>query len=127
RRRRRQGSPRNLRSDRAHAVPRLDRDDRRETSSDGEAFFRGTRIKCREIPTNDHFCMLRTCNTLVAPAGATLARLTMNFEIATLHSTFAPRRSANRLTFCSSRAERTERLKRMFCDVFGHFHRGTVA
>jgi hypothetical protein len=71
--------------------------------------------------------MLQVCNTLVAPAGVTGARLTMKFEMATLYSSFAARRDAVALTFGRRRAERDGRFKAVFCDVFRHFHRGGVA
>ena len=45
----------------------------------------------------------------------------------TLYSTFAMSRFAYRLALCGGRAERRTSIKRMFCDVFGHFHRSTVA
>ena len=50
----------------------------------------------------------------------------MNFEIDTLHSTFAARRSAYPLALCNDRTGRGGSIKRMFCDVLGHFQRGTV-
>jgi hypothetical protein len=71
--------------------------------------------------------MLRCYNTLVAPAGASHARLTMNFKMDTLYSTFAVPRFAYPLALCSNRAERGARIKRMFHDVFWHFHRWSVA
>src|SRR4051812_4364357 len=84
-------------------------------------------MKCREIPTICEFRVLRTCNTLVAPAGITPARLTMKFEMATLYSAFAVCRAHVALGFGVPGTEWGKRIKRMFCDVFGHFHRGGVA
>jgi hypothetical protein len=51
----------------------------------------------------------------------------MNFKMDTLYSTFAVPRFAYPLALCSRCAERSPRIKRMFQDVFGHFHRRTVA
>jgi hypothetical protein len=83
-------------------------------------------MKCREIPTICDFRVLRTCNTLVSPAGITPARLTMKFEMATLYSAFAVRRAHVALRFEAAGTEWSTRIKRMFCDVFGHLHRGGV-
>ena len=83
-------------------------------------------MKCREIPTICDFRVLRTCNTLVSPAGITAARLTMKFEMATLYSAFAVRRAHVALGFGAADTEWSTRIKRMFCDVFGHFDRGGV-
>jgi hypothetical protein len=84
-------------------------------------------MKCREIPTICDFRVLRTCNTLVARAGLTPARLTMKFEMATLYSAFAVCRAQVALGFEAARTEWGTRIKRMFCDVFGHFDRTGVA
>jgi len=51
----------------------------------------------------------------------------MKFEMARLHSGFLARRAQLRWLFGGGRAEREGRIKAMFCDVFGHFHRGAVA
>lgn len=51
----------------------------------------------------------------------------MKFEMARLHSGFLARRARFRWLFGGGRSERAGRIKKMFCDVFGHFHRGTVA
>lgn len=51
----------------------------------------------------------------------------MNFEMARLYSAFIPPRLADRLPFWEAFAERARRIKTMFCDVFGHLRRGTVA
>jgi hypothetical protein len=51
----------------------------------------------------------------------------MNFEMATLYSAFAAPRFAYRFALCRGRAGATARIKRMFHDVLGHFHRWGVA
>jgi hypothetical protein len=51
----------------------------------------------------------------------------MKFEMARLYSGFAARRTRIDWTFGGARAERSNRIKAMFCDVLRHFHRGTVA
>jgi len=51
----------------------------------------------------------------------------MKFEMATLYSAFAVCRAQVALGFEAARIEWGTRIKRMFCDVFGHFHRGGVA
>jgi hypothetical protein len=51
----------------------------------------------------------------------------MKGEMATLYSRFAARRPAFGLAFCENGAERIDRIKAMFCDVFRQSCRGTVA
>jgi hypothetical protein len=50
----------------------------------------------------------------------------MKFEMATLYSAFAVRRAHVALGFGAADTEWSTRIKRMFCDVFGHFHRSGV-
>jgi hypothetical protein len=51
----------------------------------------------------------------------------MKFEMATLYSRFAACRAEVAFTFPMARTEWGRRIKAMFCDVLGHFYRGTVA
>lgn len=51
----------------------------------------------------------------------------MNFKMDTLYSTFVARPFAYPLALCRGRAERSDSIKRMFCDVLRHFRCGTVA
>jgi hypothetical protein len=71
--------------------------------------------------------MLRTCNTDVATGGMTPARLTDKFEMARLYSALWARGAHLVLSFPAAGTEWRMRIKRIFCDVFSHFHRAVVA
>ena len=90
-------------------------------------FSRQSRIKCREIPTIERFCMLRRCNSDVAWATAPQARLTMKYEMATLYSSFAALRMAPRWSNQRQHPEGRTRINRLFWDVLRHFGETTVA
>lgn len=71
--------------------------------------------------------MLHICNDLLAPPGATLARLTMNFKMATLNSRFPLRRQEKCSKSMRVGAEGSTGANRTFSDFFGHFPARTVA
>jgi len=64
--------------------------------------------------------MLRARNKLVAAVNLTLARLTVENEMATLYSRFAVCLSGDRLSNRHRRTEGSKRINRVFCDVFRH-------
>lgn len=71
--------------------------------------------------------MLQPRNMLVARLGIPRARLTMKFEIATLHAS-SPRVALHlRSRFRGRAREGQRRIKAMFYDVLGHFRRRGVA
>jgi hypothetical protein len=70
---------------------------------------------------------LHTCNSFVAQAGGTHARLTMNNEMATLYSNERRARLDLPRLFRGSGAEGTAAVNRMFLDLLRHFVFNAVA
>jgi len=71
--------------------------------------------------------MLRPRNSHVAQATPSPARLTMKSEMATLYSRFAALLTHVRLANSRWRAEGSDRINRLFCDILRHFRNRTVA
>lgn len=71
--------------------------------------------------------MLRTCNKHVASVGSSWGTLTVNIEIARLHSAFAACRSSVRWGFLTARAEGAGPIKAIFWDTWRQLRGRTVS